>query len=161
MESDDHSFYCELSSNSSGRWVTRKWKMGGGRDSILEFENFAGKLYRKSDDEIILFDFIVYRTCVYYVYYKQYVNKLGKGWCIRLSIGIISLRKCEVYSRRRISTMNSFVEINRKILTRNSKIYNVSSSESGYIIRFERKSKLWINNLKKLYIWNMNSWWGE
>lgn len=105
-------------------------------------ENFAGKLYRKSDDEIILFDFIVYRTCVYYVYYKQYVNKLGKGWCIRLSIGIISLRKCEVYSRRRISTMNSFVEINRKILTRNSKICNVSSSESGYIIRFERKSKL-------------------
>lgn len=116
--------------------------MGEERDSILEFENFAGKLYRKSDDEIILFDFIVYRTCVYYVYYKQYVNKLGKGWCIRLSIGIISLRKCEVYSRRRISTMNSFVEINRKILTRNSKIYNVSSSESGYIIRFERKSKL-------------------
>lgn len=118
-----------------------KWEKKGIRfwNSI---ENFAGKLYRKSDDEIILFDFIVYRTCVYYVYYKQYVNKLGKGWCIRLSIGIISLRKCEVYSRRRISTMNSFVEINRKILTRNSKICNVSSSESGYIIRFERKSKL-------------------
>lgn len=118
-----------------------KWEEKGIRfqNSI---ENFAGKLYRKSDDEIILFDFIVYRTCVYYVYYKQYVNKFGKGWCIRLSIGIISLRKCEVYSRRRISTMNSFVEINRKILTRNSKIYNVSSSESGYIIRFERKSKL-------------------